>query len=107
MPLVERDITLTCVSNEVGGPYVGGARWLGVRTKDLLERAGITPGVDQIFSHSTEGMTISTPVQALTDDREALVAIAMNGEPLPDRCTASPRAWSPRACTASSAPPSG
>ena len=83
MPLVERDITLTCVSNEVGGPYIGGARWLGVRTKDLLERAGITPGVDQIFSHSTEGMTISTPVQALTDDREALVAIAMNGEPLP------------------------
>ncbi len=44
MPLIERDITLTCVSNEVGGPYVGGARWLGVRTKDLLERAGITPG---------------------------------------------------------------
>ena len=83
MPLVERDITLTCVSNEVGGPYVGGARWLGVRTKDLLERAGIKPGVDQIFSHSTDGMTISTPVQALTDDREALVAIAMNGAPLP------------------------
>jgi len=83
MPLVERDITLTCVSNEVGGPYIGGARWLGVRTKDLLERAGIRPGVDQIFSHSTEGMTISTPVQALTDDREALVAVAMNGAPLP------------------------
>ena len=83
MPLIERDITLTCVSNEVGGPYVGAARWLGVRTSDLLERAGVRSGVDQIFSHSTEGMTISTPVQALTDDREALVAIAMNGEPLP------------------------
>ena len=83
MPLVERDITLTCVSNEVGGPYVGGARWLGVRTKDLLERTGVKPGVDQILSHSTEGMKISTPLQALTDDREALVAVAMNGEPLP------------------------
>src|SRR4029078_2494438 len=83
MPLVERDITLTCVSNEVGGPYVGAARWLGGRTKDLLERAGIRPGVDQIFSHSTEGMTISTPVQALTEDGEALVAVAMNGAPLP------------------------
>jgi DMSO/TMAO reductase YedYZ molybdopterin-dependent catalytic subunit len=83
MPMVERDITLTCVSNEVGGPYVGGARWLGVRTRDLLERAGVRPGVDQILSHSTEGMTISTPVQALLDDREALVAVAMNGEPLP------------------------
>ncbi len=83
MPLVERDITLNCVSNEVGGPYISSARWLGVRTKDLLERAGIRPGVDQIFSHSTEGMTISTPVQALIDDREALVAVAMNGAPLP------------------------
>ena len=83
MPLVERDITLNCVSNEVGGPYISSARWLGVRTKDLLERVGIRPGVDQIFSHSTEGMTISTPVQALTDDREALVAVAMNGAPLP------------------------
>ena len=85
MPMVERDITLTCVSNEVGGPYVGGARWLGVRTRDLLERAGIRDGVDQILSHSTEGMTISTPVQALTDDRDALVAVAMNGEPLPNQ----------------------
>ena len=85
MPMVERDITLTCVSNEVGGPYVGGARWLGVRTRDLLERAGIRDGVDQIFSHSTEGMTISTPVQALTDERDALVAVAMNGEPLPNQ----------------------
>ncbi|WP_392543383.1 molybdopterin-dependent oxidoreductase [Oryzobacter telluris] len=83
MPMVEADITLTCVSNEVGGQYVGAARWLGVRTKDLLERAGVRPGVDQILSHSTEGMTISTPIQALTDDRNALVAIGMNGQPLP------------------------
>ena len=80
---VDNPFTLTCVSNEVGGPYVGGARWLGVRVRDLLERAGVRPGVDQIFSRSTEGMTISTPLQALTDDRDALVAVGMNGEPLP------------------------
>jgi DMSO/TMAO reductase YedYZ molybdopterin-dependent catalytic subunit len=83
MPLVERDITLTCVSNEVGGPYIGAARWLGVRTSELLERAGVRATADQVLSHSTQGMTISTPVQALTDDRQALVAVAMNGEPLP------------------------
>ena len=83
MPMVEADITLTCVSNEVGGPYVGGARWLGVRTRDLLERAGVRDSADQVLSRSTDGMTISTPVQALTDDRDALVAVAMNGEPLP------------------------
>ena len=85
MPLIERDITLNCVSNEVGGPYIGSTRWLGVRTADLLREAGVRPGADQILSRSVDGMTISTPVEALTDDREALVAVAMDGEPLPQR----------------------
>lgn len=76
-------MTLNCVSNEVGGPYIGGARWLGVRTRDLLERAGVQAGADQVLSRSTDGFTVSTPVQALTDDRDALVAIGMNGKPLP------------------------
>jgi DMSO/TMAO reductase YedYZ molybdopterin-dependent catalytic subunit len=83
MEMIEKDITLNCVSNEVGGPYISSARWRGVRTRDLLERAGVHDGVDQIFSTSTDGMTISTPVQALLDDRDAIVAVAMNGEPLP------------------------
>ena len=85
MPMIEKDITLNCVSNEVGGPYISSTRWLGVRVRDLLERAGIQDGVDQILSESTDGMTISTPIQALTDDRDALIAVAMNGEPLPSR----------------------
>ncbi|MGL5851722.1 MAG: molybdopterin-dependent oxidoreductase, partial [Phycicoccus sp.] len=85
LPMVEADITLACVSNEIGGPYVGSARWLGVRTRDLLERAGVRASADQVLSRSTDGMTISTPIQALTDDRDALVAVAMNGEPLPAR----------------------
>jgi len=83
MPLVERDITLTCVSNSVGGPYVGGARWLGVRLTDLLERAGVQEGVDQVFSTDVDGMTIGTPYELATDGRDAMIAIAMNGEPLP------------------------
>jgi DMSO/TMAO reductase YedYZ molybdopterin-dependent catalytic subunit len=85
MPMIEKDITLNCVSNEVGGPYISSTRWLGVRVRDLLERAGIQDGVDQILSESTDGMTISTPIEALTDDRDALIAVAMNGEPLPNR----------------------
>jgi DMSO/TMAO reductase YedYZ molybdopterin-dependent catalytic subunit len=85
MPMVEKDITLNCVSNEVGGPYISSTRWLGVPVRDLLERAGVRPGVDQILSESTDGMTISTPIEALTDDREALVAVAMDGQPLPAR----------------------
>jgi DMSO/TMAO reductase YedYZ molybdopterin-dependent catalytic subunit len=83
MPMIERDVTLTCVSNEVGGPYVGGARWVGVRTADLFERAGVRASADQILSTSTDGFTVSTPVQALTDGRDAMLAVAMNGAPLP------------------------
>ncbi len=83
MPLVERDITLTCVSNSVGGPYVGGARWIGVRLTDLLERAGVREGVDQILSTDVDGMTIGTPYELATDSRDAMIAIGMNGEALP------------------------
>ena len=83
MPLVERRITLTCVSNEVGGSYVGNATWLGVRMKDLLALAGPKPGADAVKSTSVDSMTIGTPLSALTDDRDALLAIGMNGEPLP------------------------
>lgn len=83
MEVVEKDITLNCVSNDVGGPYISSTRWLGVRVRDVLERAGVQDGADQIFSESVDGMTISTPVEALTDDRDALLAFAMDGRPLP------------------------
>jgi DMSO/TMAO reductase YedYZ molybdopterin-dependent catalytic subunit len=85
LPLVERDITLTCVSNEVGGPYVGNARWTGVLLGPLLERAGLRPGATQVLSRSVDGWTCGTPTAVLTDGRDALLAVAMNGEPLPFR----------------------
>lgn len=83
MPMIERDITLTCVSNSVGGPYTGAARWLGVPLKDLLDRAGVGAGADQILSTDVGGMTISTPLALATDGRDAMVAVGMNGAPLP------------------------
>lgn len=83
MPLVERYLTLSCVSNEVGGPYVGTARWLGVPLAALLRQAGIRRGAEQLLSRSVDGMTIGTPVEIVTDGRDALLAIAMNGQPLP------------------------
>lgn len=83
LPLIERDITLTCVSNSVGGPYAGAARWLGVRLTDLLERAGVGHRADQILSTDVAGMTISTPLALATDGRDAMVAVGMNGAPLP------------------------
>ncbi|MFI2708004.1 molybdopterin-dependent oxidoreductase, partial [Nocardioides sp. CER28] len=83
MPLIERDITLTCVSNSVGGPYAGGARWLGVRLTELLDRAGVGDRADQILSTDVAAMTISTPLALAADGRDAMVAVGMNGAPLP------------------------
>jgi DMSO/TMAO reductase YedYZ molybdopterin-dependent catalytic subunit len=80
--LMEADITMTCVSNEIGGGLVGTARWLGARLDDLLAEAGIDAAADQIVGRSSDGYTCGFPVSAL-DGRDALVAVAMNGEPLP------------------------
>ena len=82
MPIVERDITIMCVSNPIGGDLIGTARWLGTPLLPLLERAGIEPGADQLFSTSVDGWTCSTPLDGLAE-REPLLAIGMNGEPLP------------------------
>ncbi|RNM15721.1 molybdopterin-dependent oxidoreductase [Nocardioides pocheonensis] len=79
----EHDITLTCVSNTVGGKLVGAARWLGVPVATLLDMAGPKAGADQVLSVDVDDFTISTPLAVLTDGRPALVAIGMNGEPLP------------------------
>jgi len=81
-PMVEADITIDCVSNEVGGDLIGTARWLGCRLDDLLKEAGVSATADQIVGRSVDGFTAGFPT-ALLDGRDALVAIAMNGEPLP------------------------
>lgn len=82
MPMVERDVTIMCVSNPIGGNYIGNARWLGTPLMPLLEQAGIQSGADQIFSTSVDGWTCSTPLEGLAE-REPLLVIGMNGEPLP------------------------
>ena len=82
-PLTEADITLACVSNQVGGPYVGNARWLGASLAALLREARVKRGADQILSTSADGWTCGTPIQTVMDGRSALLAVAMNGEPLP------------------------
>ena len=76
-------ITLTCVSNEVGGDLAGNARWQGVRTAEVLAMAKPQAGADCVLSTSYDGFTVTTPLEALTDGRDALLAVAMNGDPLP------------------------
>ncbi|MBC9822800.1 molybdopterin-dependent oxidoreductase [Terrabacter sp. MAHUQ-38] len=76
-------VTLTCVSNEVGGDLIGNAVWTGWPVRELLRMAGPKPGADMVLQTSIDGFTASTPLAALTDDRNALLAIRMNGEPLP------------------------
>jgi DMSO/TMAO reductase YedYZ molybdopterin-dependent catalytic subunit len=82
-PLVEDYITLCCVSNPVGGPYIGNALWLGTSLASLLREAGIKAGADQLICTSADGFTSGTPVQTVMDGRDALLAVAMNGQPLP------------------------
>lgn len=84
LPLVEHTVTLMCVSNEVGGSLVGNATWLGYPIRDLLAKAGPLPGADMVLSTSIDGFTAGSPLDVLLEaDRESLLAVGMNGEPLP------------------------
>jgi DMSO/TMAO reductase YedYZ molybdopterin-dependent catalytic subunit len=82
-PLIQDYITLCCVSDPVGGPYIGNALWLGASLASLLREAGIKAGADQLMCTSVDGFTSGTPVQTVMDGRDALLAVAMNGQPLP------------------------
>ncbi|HYZ66556.1 MAG TPA: molybdopterin-dependent oxidoreductase [Mycobacterium sp.] len=81
--VVEKLVTLTCVSNPVGGDLISNAAWIGYRVRDILAEAGVHADADMVLSTSIDGFTAGTPVDALTDSRDALLAIGMNGEPLP------------------------
>ncbi|MDN5797688.1 MAG: molybdopterin-dependent oxidoreductase [Intrasporangium sp.] len=81
--MTEALVTLTCVSNEVGGDLVGNATWTGWPVRDLLAMAGPRAGADMVLQTSADGFTCGTPLGALTDDRNALLAVRMNGQPLP------------------------
>jgi DMSO/TMAO reductase YedYZ molybdopterin-dependent catalytic subunit len=83
LPVVERVVTLTCVSNPVGGDLISTATWRGYLVRDLLAQAGIHPDADMVLSTSIDGFTAGTPTEALTDGRGAMLAIAMNDQPLP------------------------
>jgi DMSO/TMAO reductase YedYZ molybdopterin-dependent catalytic subunit len=80
---IEAYVTLACVSNPIGGPYVGNALWQGVRLTDIFAEVGVDPEATQLLSTSVDGWTCGTPVASLTDGRNAMLAVAMNGEPLP------------------------
>ena len=86
LPLVEQYVTIACVSNEVGGNLVGNTKWTGVRLADVLEMAGVQPGATQIVPRSVDGWTAGFPTAWITDPshpREAMIAVEMNGVPLP------------------------
>ncbi|SIN88467.1 molybdopterin-dependent oxidoreductase [Agromyces cerinus] len=83
LPLEESITTLACVSNEVGGTLIGNALWLGYPIRELLARAGPSADADMVLSRSIDGFTASTPLEVLQDDRNAILAVGMNGEPLP------------------------
>ena len=83
LPMVEPHVTLSCVSNQVGGTLVGNAKWLGTPLEDVLNRAGVQSGATQIVGRSVDGFTVGFPTELAFDGRDALVAVGMNGRPLP------------------------
>ena len=85
LSLFEQYVTIACVSNEVGGDLVGNAKWTGARLADVLDMAGVQPGASQLVGRSVDGWTGGFPTAWLTDhpEREAMIAVAMNDEPLP------------------------
>ncbi len=83
LPMIERVITMTCVSNQVGGDLVGNATWLGVALGPLLRERGVSEEANQLVCRSVDGMTIGAPIEPIMDGRDALLAVGMNGEPLP------------------------
>ncbi len=83
-PMFELDDTISCVSNNVGGPLIGNARWLGCRLDDLIKEAQPLPHADQVLTSSNTGFSAGFPITAL-DGRDAMIAIGMNGEQLPEK----------------------
>lgn len=85
LPLEESWTTLVCVSNPVGGELIGNAKWLGYPVRELLARAKPTSDADMVLSRSIDGFSASTPLEVLQDpDRDSILAVGMNGEPLPE-----------------------
>jgi DMSO/TMAO reductase YedYZ molybdopterin-dependent catalytic subunit len=84
LPIVEQYVTIACVSNEVGGDLVGNAKWTGVALRDVLAMAGVQPAADQLVGRSVDGFTAGMPIEWVMDEsRVPMIAVAMNGVPLP------------------------
>ncbi|MEC9034540.1 MAG: molybdopterin-dependent oxidoreductase [Actinomycetota bacterium] len=83
MDLDKKDVTLTCVSNEVGGPLVGNAVWTGIPLSEIISRSEPLPNAQQLMCHSVDGFTAGFPIENIFDGRTALLAVGMNGVPLP------------------------
>jgi DMSO/TMAO reductase YedYZ molybdopterin-dependent catalytic subunit len=84
LPIIEQYVTIACVSNEVGGDLIGNARWTGVALRDVLAMAGVQASADQLVGRSVDGFTAGMPVEWVMDEsRVPMIAVAMNGEPLP------------------------
>lgn len=104
--VIEKAVTLTCVSNPVGGEYISTGMWTGYRLADLLAAAGVSPDADMLLSKSVDGFTVGTPVEAIADGRDAMLAIGLNGSRCPSPTATRPGWWWPDS-TATCRPPSG
>ena len=84
LPIIEQYVTIACVSNYVGGDLVGNTAWRGVPLRTVLAMAGVHAGATQLVGRSVDGFTVGMPTAWVMDEsRTPMIAIGMNGKPLP------------------------
>jgi len=79
---VHRFVTLSCISNHVGGDLIGTTLWTGARLQDVLADAGVQPGARYLTIVSEDGFHESVPLDLIEQDDRIMLAYHWDGQPL-------------------------
>lgn len=92
---VHRFVTLSCISNRVGGDLIGTTLWTGARLQDILADAGVQPGAQHITITSVDGFHESISLDLIDRDDRIMLAYHWDGEPLTQEHGFPLRIWIP------------
>jgi DMSO/TMAO reductase YedYZ molybdopterin-dependent catalytic subunit len=81
-PAMHQFITLSCISNEVGGDLIGTTRWTGVSLNQLLPELGLLPSATHLKIRSVDGFYEVVALDTIRGDDRVMLAYAWDGLPL-------------------------
>jgi DMSO/TMAO reductase YedYZ molybdopterin-dependent catalytic subunit len=81
-PALDQLLTLSCISNEVGGDLIGTTRWTGVSMKALLPELGLLPNATHLKIRSADGFYEVVPLDMIRADDRVMLTYAWDGLPL-------------------------